>query len=202
MTGVPNDAPVGEIDWTGFFARCVAAESWPVFRNEAYRSGVLLSHYHAVLGATGLEGDELLERGTVEELRALFTQQIRKEYFTYGSGEHEFLDGILDETLEALAHRMGLPYDTPRRVLPCPTCGDRARIQTVVIGMPAGPPSPQDEEKYYFAGCIDDGSTGDWFCPSCDSFYSVPFENPFRWVNAESGAAQGDTGRNSGGTPT
>ncbi|MCZ7533831.1 MAG: nuclease A inhibitor family protein [Acidimicrobiia bacterium] len=202
MTGAPIDTPIDEIDWTGFFARCVVAESWPAFRNEAYSSGVLLSHYHAVLDATDIEGDELLEWGTVKELRALFTQQIRKEYFTYGSGDHEFLDGILDETLEALAHRLGLAYDTPRRVLPCPTCGDRARIQTVVIGLPAGPPSPKDEDHYYFAGCTDDGSTGEWFCPTCDSFYSVPFENPFRSVNEESGAAQGDIERESGGSPT
>lgn len=183
MTEATNDVPSGEIEWARLLDRCVVAESWPVFHDEMYGSGVLLSDYNAVLAATDIEGDELLELGTVEQLRAMLTEQVSFDHFSCGSGEHDFWNGTFDETLAALAFRLGMPYDTPRRVLPCPTCGNKARIQTVVIGMPAGPPTPEEEDKYYFAGCVDDGSMGDWFCPMCDSFYSVPCHTgsrPFR----------------------
>lgn len=183
MTEATNDVPSGEIEWARLLDRCVVAESWPVFHDEMYGSGVLLSDYNAVLAATDIEVDELLELGTVEQLRAMLTEQVSFDHFSCGSGEHDFWNGTFDETLAALAFRLGMPYDTPRRVLPCPACGNKARIQTVVIGMPAGPPTPEEEDKYYFAGCVDDGSMGDWFCPMCDSFYSVPCHTgsrPFR----------------------
>jgi hypothetical protein len=185
MTTTANDAPSGAIDWTQLFGRCVAAESWSEFHKEMYGSGVLLSNYLAVLAATDLEGDELLELGTVQQLRAMLTEQVREDHFSYGSGEHDFWNGIFDEFLAALAYRLGMPYDTPRRVLPCPTCGDKARIQTVVFGMPAGPPTPEEEDKCYFAGCVDDGSMGDWFCPACESFHSVPWVDPFEWAESD-----------------
>lgn len=183
MTEATNDVSSGEIEWARLLDRCVGAGSWPVFHDEMYGSGVLLSDYNAVLAATDIEVDELLELGTVEQLRAMLTEQVSFDHFSCGSGEHDFWNGTFDETLAALAFRLGMPYDTPRRVLPCPTCGNKARIQTVVIGMPAGPPTPEEEDKYYFAGCVDDGSMGDWFCPMCDSFYSVPCHTgsrPFR----------------------
>ncbi len=47
--------------------------------------------------------------------------------------------------------------------------------------------------KYYFAGCVNNGSMGDWFCPTCDSFYSVPWVDPFEWVGPETGPEQNDT---------
>jgi hypothetical protein len=48
--------------------------------------------------------------------------------------------------------------------------------------MPAGPPTEEEEDKYYFAGCTDDGSTGDWFCPTCERFYSVSRLDSFDWL--------------------
>jgi hypothetical protein len=182
MTGTGNDAPSAEIDWTQLLGRCLAAETWSEFHDEMYGSGVLLSDCLAVLAATDLEGDDLLELGTVAQLRAMLTEQVRGDHFSYGSGEQDFWEGTFDEILAALAFGLGVPYDMPRRVLPCPTCGDKAKIQTVVIGMPAGPPTEEEEDQYYFAGCTDDGSTGDWFCPTCESFYSVPRVDSFEWV--------------------
>jgi hypothetical protein len=181
MTGKRNNAPSAEIDWTRLFGRCVTAGTWSEFHQEMYGSGVLLSDYLAILAATYLDGDELIELGTVAQLRAMLTEQVGEDHPSSGLGEEDFWNGTYDEILAALAHRIGPPYDTPRRVLPCPTCGDKAKIQTVVIGMPAGPPTEEEEDQYYFAGCTDDGSTGDWFCPTCESFYSVPRLDSFEW---------------------
>ncbi len=59
------------------------------------------------------------------------------------------------------------------RVLSCPTCGDKERVQKVVFGMPAGQPSAEDEERYFYAGCvIEEPINGDWYCPACEQFYS------------------------------
>jgi hypothetical protein len=65
MTGTMNDLPSAEIDWTKVLGRCVDVENWSDFHDEIYGSGVLLSDYNAVLAASELEGDELLELGTV-----------------------------------------------------------------------------------------------------------------------------------------
>jgi hypothetical protein len=192
MTGTMNDLPSAEIDWTKVLGRCVDVENWSDFHDEIYGSGVLLSDYNAVLAASELEGDELLELGTVEQLRAMLTEQVREDHFAYGSGEYDFWNGTFDEILAALAFRVGTPYDTPRRVLPCPTCGDKAKVQTVVFGMPAGPPTPEEEDEYYFAGCTDDGGMGDWFCPTCETFHSVQWLDPFEWAGQDAGPEQND----------
>jgi hypothetical protein len=182
MTEPRSDVPSAEIDWGKLLGRCVAAESWSEFHIEMYGSGMLLSEYNAVLAATDLESDELLELGTVGQLRAMLTEQVRADHFSYGLGEYDFWNGTFDETLAALAYRLNQSYDAPRRVLPCPTCGDTAKIQTVVFGMPAGPPTPGEEDENYFAGCTVDGSMGDWYCPTCESFHSVPWVDPFEWT--------------------
>lgn len=188
MTDNATDVPSAEIDWAHLFDRCAAAGSWSDFRSELYGSGVLLSDYMAVLAASNMDGDELLELGTTEQLRGLLTEQVRLDHFEEGAGEVDFWDGTFDETLAALAYPMSTDYDSPRRVLPCPTCGDTKNVQTVVFGMPAGQPTLEEEAKYYFAGCLVDGTMGDWYCPSCEKFHSVPRVNPFEWAEQESAA--------------
>jgi len=172
---VPADEVV---EWGTLFSRCESARTWPELRGELYGSRVLLSDYRSVLSARDLDGDELLETGTIDELRALLTEQVEEDRFCQGVGEEAFWDGTVDEILSALANRMDLAYVAPHRVLPCPTCGDAHRAQTVVFGMPAGQPTPEDEERYLFAGCVVDDTMGDWYCRSCESFYSLPSTDP------------------------
>ncbi len=81
MTEERNDVPSSEIDWAQLLDRCVAAESWTVFHHEMYGSGVLLSDYNAVLAATDIEVDVLLELGTVEQLRGMLTEHVWEVHF-------------------------------------------------------------------------------------------------------------------------
>ncbi len=187
--------PVGGVEWGNLFSGCRAACTWPELRGELYRSRVLLSDYRSVLSASDLDGDELLETRTIDELQALLTEQVREESFCEGAGEEAFWDGTVDAILSALADRMDLAYLAPHRVPPCPTCGDTRRVQTVVFGMSAGQPSPEDEERYLFAGCVAADTMGDWYCRSCERFYSLASTDPFqmddRDLATEPGPADG-----------
>ena len=178
MTGTPSDVPGDEVEWGNLFSGCRAARSWPELHDEIRGSGVLVSGHRSVLSGSDLDGDELLEMGTIDELRALLTEQVRADHLWEGAGEEALWHGALDDVLVALADRVGLSYVAPHRVLPCPTCGDTQRVQTVVFGMPAGQPTPEDEERYLFAGCVTDDTMGDWYCRSCERFYSVPSAEP------------------------
>jgi hypothetical protein len=66
----------------------------------------------------------------------------------------------------------------PKRIRGCPECGDRDRVQIVVFGMPAVPPTPDEEDRVLFAGCVmftsDDPEqeSPKWHCPSCDLSYT------------------------------
>ena len=60
----------------------------------------------------------------------------------------------------------------PKRTPPCPVCGDSARVQYVIRGMPPAPPEHLID-RLYFAGCIvDEWPAGDWYCPVDDRFYA------------------------------
>lgn len=60
----------------------------------------------------------------------------------------------------------------PKRIPPCPVCGDTDRVQYVTRGMPAGRPPKHLEDRLYFAGCIgDEWPKGDWYWPGDDRFY-------------------------------
>jgi len=195
MTGSGLDVPAGEVEWATLFSRCEVAHTWSELRGELYGSRVLLSDYRSVLSASDLDGDELLETGSIDELRALLTEQVKEDPSCEGAGEEAFWDGAVDEILSTLADRLDLAYVAPDRVLPCPICLDTRRVQTVVFGMPAGQPSPEDEERYLFAGCVTDDTMGDWYCRSCERFYGLPSTDPFqmddRDLATEPGPADG-----------
>ncbi len=62
---------------------------------------------------------------------------------------------------------------------PCPSCGDRDNTQVLVVGMPAYFPSPDEEDRVHFHGCLIDESTptDPWWCPACNQ--SFPWTYPF-----------------------
>jgi hypothetical protein len=62
---------------------------------------------------------------------------------------------------------------------PCPRCGDDHSTQVLVVGMPAYFPSPDEEERVRFHGCLVDESTPSdpWWCPACSK--SFPWTYPF-----------------------
>ena len=53
----------------------------------------------------------------------------------------------------------------PKRIRPCPVCGDRDRVHRVVWGMPAGMPPEHLADRVYFAGCVIGDESGNWYCP-------------------------------------
>ncbi len=68
----------------------------------------------------------------------------------------------------------------PKRIKPCPECGDRETVQYIVEGMPAVPPTQEEEDRSYFAGCVivegvdDEGNPlprSKWVCTACGRFY-------------------------------
>ncbi|MEN8041635.1 MAG: DUF6508 domain-containing protein [Actinomycetota bacterium] len=175
------DKPIDEIDWSSLFAACAQAKSWSELLRVVFVSGVLLSEYTATQTEADVDDDEVLEHGSVEQLRAVLTRHVREDRFAEGAGEEYFWSGTFDEILAVMASRMNVVYDPPRRVLPCPTCGDASKIQTVVFGMPARMPTSEDEAQYHFAGCVVDDEMGDWYCPTCEEFYRIPWTDPFEW---------------------
>jgi hypothetical protein len=182
MTADRNDVSSEDIEWRALLDQAAAALTWSELSSVLYRSGVLVSEYLSVLSEED-EWSEVVETGDVSALRALLTESVRDDRFSEGEGESNFWDGLFDEILAALANRVHLDYEVPRRVLPCPTCGDTVRIQTVVFGMPAGMPSQEEEDQYYFAGCVMDDTMGTWYCPACDQFYSPEHESV--WASDE-----------------
>ena len=70
-----------------------------------------------------------------------------------------------------------LPSYLPKRVRACPECRKSAQVQIIVYGMPAGPPTPE-EDRVIFAGCVmfvsEDPDQGPpkWHCPTCDVSYT------------------------------
>ena len=61
----------------------------------------------------------------------------------------------------------------PKRIPPCPVCGDTEQVQYVIRGMPAGPPPEHLADRLYFAGCIvDEWAASNWYCPADDRFYA------------------------------
>lgn len=78
-----------------------------------------------------------------------------------------------------MMNRDGVIYNyLPKRVRRCPECGDRDRVQIVVYGMPAVPPTPDEEDRVLFAGCVmlasDDPEqeSPEWHCPTCHLSYT------------------------------
>ena len=71
-----------------------------------------------------------------------------------------------------------LPSYLPKRVRACPECRKSAQVQIIVYGMPAGPPTPEEEDRVIFAGCVmfvsEDPDQGPpkWRCPACDVSYT------------------------------
>jgi predicted RNA-binding Zn-ribbon protein involved in translation (DUF1610 family) len=62
----------------------------------------------------------------------------------------------------------------PKRIRRCPQCGDSDRVQVIIYGLPAFPPSPEEEHRVTFAGCMwpDYEKTPKWFCPTCGVSYT------------------------------
>ena len=62
----------------------------------------------------------------------------------------------------------------PKRIRRCPECGDRDEVQVIVYGMPAMPPTPEEEDRVVFAGCMFplDEEPPKWRCPTCDVAYT------------------------------
>lgn len=76
-------------------------------------------------------------------------------------------------------NRDGVVYNyLPKRVRRCPECGDRDRVQIIVYGMPAVWPTPDEEDRVKFAGCMmpsyedPDQEPPKWHCPTCDVSYT------------------------------
>jgi len=64
------------------------------------------------------------------------------------------------------------PRFLPKRIRACPNCRDRDHVQVIIYGMPTGPPSPREEDRVYFAGCIPSAESDPrWHCVVCDTFY-------------------------------
>jgi hypothetical protein len=83
-----------------------------------------------------------------------------------------------------------LPSYLPKRIRRCPQCGDRDHIQVIIYGMPAGPPTPEEEDRVIFAGCVmfvsedPDWQSPKWHCPTCDASYTgrgVVVPEPDEW---------------------
>ena len=77
-----------------------------------------------------------------------------------------------------------------KRIRRCPQCGDRDRVQIIIHGMPAFRPTPEEEDRVIFAGCVmfvsEDPDQGPpkWRCPACDVSYTgrgVVVTDPDGW---------------------
>ena len=71
-----------------------------------------------------------------------------------------------------------LPSYLPKRVRACPVCRKSAKVQIIIYGMPAGPPSAEEEDRVMFAGCMmpfyedPEQEPPKWHCPTCDVSYT------------------------------
>jgi hypothetical protein len=66
------------------------------------------------------------------------------------------------------------PSYLPSRIRACPRCRDTSRVQVILYGMPAFPPSPEEEDRIFFAGCMWPyfDEEPQWKCPACDVYYT------------------------------
>jgi hypothetical protein len=71
-----------------------------------------------------------------------------------------------------------LPGYLPKRIRACPVCRKSAQVQIIIYGMPAGPPSAEEEDRVVFAGCVmpfyedPEQEPPDWHCPTCRVSYT------------------------------
>lgn len=178
------DVPTERIDWGALFAAVASADSFNAMLGPVYASGVLVSDYNPSYDD---DLEEAVEMADVATLRSLLTAIVRGDRFEEGSGEESYWEGDIDLVFDALAANVGvahpLPpgdYIIPRRIPPCPICGDTERVQYVIHGMPPGPPEGFDENRVVFAGCVVDGDMRAWHCPKCDTDYDPPHVDAWR----------------------
>ena len=71
-----------------------------------------------------------------------------------------------------------IPSYLPKRIRACPQYRKSAQVQIIIYGMPAFPPTPEEEDRVLFAGCVmpfyDDPEQEPpkWHCPTCDVSYT------------------------------
>lgn len=179
MTESPVNTPVEDIDWPAFFNRMAWVSSFSEMTTHVYETGVLVTDYRQYPAYRGDQDD--LANANILGLRAMLTWVFREGHFSMGSGDMAFWDGIIDEIVDELAARLGVPYPLPdaeylipRRKPPCPRCGSTERLQFVIKGMPPAPPPGFDESRVVFAGCVIDDADPDWICTSCDHGFHIP----------------------------
>ncbi len=193
------DLAADAIDWADLLETMSTSESFSAMLGPLYASGVLVTDYvkrihPAQFGEESL--DEALESADLETLRAWLTWIVRDDRFSSGGGVafwHGDLDAVFDAIGLAVGHPYPLPpaeYILPRRIPPCPNCSDTEHVQYNIVGMPPAPPPGFDEGRVIFAGCLVDETTpnGDWWCSTCDTFYSHPTVSHWRFANEDEDA--------------